>query len=351
MKIVRAIRTGRIVPRKPASEKPRFYNLWGDDEQPREDHIMQVPAPKMKLPDHDESYNPPEEYLPTEEEIKEWEELDPEDRPKNYLPQKFNSLRQVPAYNRFIQERFERCLDLYLAPRVRKNRLNIDPDSLIPKLPSPKDLQPFPTQQSISYEGHTGRIRCFSLDPVGLYMVSGSDDNTVKLWEISTGRCLKTWKFESVIHSVAWNPNRELCVFAVSIGHGNVILIAPPRIGSPEQITLTDQYFQQGYAAMSTGGDDKDAKNPIPWVKPSEDDQENLGYRVQLSHTQAVKQITWHRKGDYFSTVAPDAKNLAVLIHQITKYQSQAPFRKLKGLVQRVMFHPIKPLFFVAVST
>ncbi|KAG2175431.1 hypothetical protein INT43_001078 [Umbelopsis isabellina] len=348
MKIVRAIRTGRIVPRKPASEKPRFYNLWGDDEQPREDHIMQVPAPKMKLPDHDESYNPPEEYLPTEEEIKEWEELDPEDRPKNYLPQKFNSLRQVPAYNRFIQERFERCLDLYLAPRVRKNRLNIDPDSLIPKLPSPKDLQPFPTQQSISYEGHTGRIRCFSLDPVGLYMVSGSDDNTVKLWEISTGRCLKTWKFDSVIHSVAWNPNRELCVFAVSVGHGNVILIAPPRIGSPEQTTLTDQYFQQGYAAMSTAGDDKDAKNPIPWVKPSEEDQENLGYRVQLSHTQAVKQITWHRKGDYFATVAPDAKNLAVLIHQITKYQSQAPFRKLKGLVQRVMFHPIKPLFFVA---
>jgi ribosome biogenesis protein ERB1 len=240
---------------------------------------------------------------------------------------------------------------LYLAPRVRKNRLNIDPDSLIPKLPSPKDLQPFPTQQSISYEGHTGRIRCFSIDPVGLYMVSGSDDNTVKLWEISTGRCLKTWKFDSVIHSVAWNPNRELCVFAVSIGHGNVILIAPPRIGSPEQITLTDQYFQQGYAAMSTSGDDKDDKNPIPWIKPSEEDQETLGYKVQLSHTQAVKQITWHRKGDYFSTVAPDAKNLAVLIHQITKYQSQAPFRKLKGLVQRVMFHPIKPLFFVAVST
>jgi ribosome biogenesis protein ERB1 len=49
---------------------------------------MLVPAPKMKLPEHDESYNPPEEYLPTEEEIKEWEELDLEDRPKNYLPKK-----------------------------------------------------------------------------------------------------------------------------------------------------------------------------------------------------------------------------------------------------------------------
>ncbi|CAO3661576.1 unnamed protein product [Umbelopsis ramanniana] len=349
MKIVRAIRTGRIVPRKPATEKPRFYNLWGDEDEPREDHIMHIPAPKMKLPEHDESYNPPEEYLPSEQEIKEWKDLDPEDRPKNYLPAKYNSLRQVPAYGKFIQERFERCLDLYLAPRVRKNRLNIDPDSLIPKLPSPKDLQPFPTQQSISYEGHTGRIRCFSLDPVGLYMISGSDDQTVRLWEISTGRCLNTWTFDGVIHSIAWNPNRDLCMFAVSVGHGMVTLITPPRIGSPEQISLTDEYIQQGYAAMSTAGnDDKEARNPIPWIKPNGADQEKLGYRVHLSHTQAVKQITWHRKGDYFSTVAPDAKNLAVLIHQITKYQTQAPFRKLKGLVQRVMFHPTKPLFFVA---
>ncbi|KAG2183919.1 hypothetical protein INT44_008930 [Umbelopsis vinacea] len=349
MKIVRAIRTGRIVPRKPATEKPRFYNLWGDEDEPREDHIMHIPAPKMKLPEHDESYNPPEEYLPSEQEIQAWKDLDPEDRPKNYLPTKYNSLRQVPAYGRFIQERFERCLDLYLAPRVRKNRLNIDPDSLIPKLPSPKDLQPFPTQQSISYEGHTGRIRCFSLDPIGLYMISGSDDQTVRLWEIATGRCLNTWTFDGVIQSIAWNPNRDLCMFAVSVGHGNVTLITPPRIGSPEQISLTDEYIQQGYAAMSTAAsDDKEARNPIPWIKPNVSDQEKLGYRVHLSHTQAVKQITWHRKGDYFATVAPDAKNLAVLIHQITKYQTQAPFRKLKGLVQRVMFHPTKPLFFVA---
>ncbi len=33
---------------------------------------LHVPAPKMALPGHAESYNPPEEYLPDEEEIKEW---------------------------------------------------------------------------------------------------------------------------------------------------------------------------------------------------------------------------------------------------------------------------------------
>ena len=44
----------------------------------------------------------------------------------------------MPAYGTYIKEMFDRCLDLYLAPRVRKMRLNIDPDSLLPSLPDPK---------------------------------------------------------------------------------------------------------------------------------------------------------------------------------------------------------------------
>lgn len=52
-----------------------------------------------------------------------WEQQDPEDRKYPCLPRKFSSLRQVPAYSRFIHERFERCLDLYLCPRQRKMRV------------------------------------------------------------------------------------------------------------------------------------------------------------------------------------------------------------------------------------
>lgn len=34
---------------------------------------MHIPAPKMPLPGHAESYRPPKEYLFTEEEQKQWE--------------------------------------------------------------------------------------------------------------------------------------------------------------------------------------------------------------------------------------------------------------------------------------
>ena len=156
MKLVKAIKEGRILPYKPPEEREKeeedkeeqYFDIWSD-EQPRPPNVMHIPAPKTAPPGYDESYNPPPEYLPTEDEKKKWDETEPEEREKEYLPQKYDSLRRTPAYSNLVKERFERCLDLYLAPRVRKSRLNIDPTSLLPKLPRPEELRPFPTVASI----------------------------------------------------------------------------------------------------------------------------------------------------------------------------------------------------------
>ena len=67
----------------------------------------------MPPPGHAESYNPPEEYLPSEEDLKNWEALDENDRPYGALiPQKFNNLRTVGAYKHSVKEvseRFKSC--------------------------------------------------------------------------------------------------------------------------------------------------------------------------------------------------------------------------------------------------
>ena len=83
--------------------------------------------------------------------------LDDDDKPE-FTPAAFDSLRQVPMYASFIKERFERCLDLYLCPRSKKKRINVDPQSLVPKLPKPQDLQPFPTTLLLCYTGHTSKV-------------------------------------------------------------------------------------------------------------------------------------------------------------------------------------------------
>lgn len=51
------------------------------------------------------------------------QEETPWKRKLHYVPQKYSSLRQVPAYPKFIKERFTRCMDLYLCPRARKMRV------------------------------------------------------------------------------------------------------------------------------------------------------------------------------------------------------------------------------------
>lgn len=71
MKLVRAIREGRILPYKTPEEREReeeeqeetHFDLW-QNEEPQAPNPMHIPAPKLAPPGYDLSYNPPEEYLP-----------------------------------------------------------------------------------------------------------------------------------------------------------------------------------------------------------------------------------------------------------------------------------------------
>lgn len=216
MKIVRAIRQGRILPNKPktSTTEPRFYNIWSE---PSADHPPPLPAPKPRLPTNAESYNPPEEYLPTEEERKKWEETDKRDRDRDFLPQKYSALRLVPAYNQFIQERFSRQLDLYLAPRIQRKRLNINPDDLIPKLPSPSSLKPFPNYRSLRFVHEGANARCVSVSPDGAWVASGDEQGVVCLWETLVGREVKRWKFDGKVGAIQWCPRTDVSFFVIGV--------------------------------------------------------------------------------------------------------------------------------------
>jgi ribosome biogenesis protein ERB1 len=216
MKIVRAIRQGRIVPNKPKSTKKlEFYAIWSDQSSSLQQ--PPPPPPKPRLPTNSESYNPPEEYLPTEEERKEWEAKDSDDREHNYLPQKYSSLRLVPAYDNFIKERFNRQLDLYLAPRIQRVKLNIDPKSLIPKLPSPSTLKPFPNYKSLTFTHTKGRVRCVSTSPDGYWVASGDEGGVVSLWELNVGREVRRWSYNDKITAIEWCPRTDVSLFVVGV--------------------------------------------------------------------------------------------------------------------------------------
>ncbi|BEI89541.1 uncharacterized protein CcaverHIS019_0209030 [Cutaneotrichosporon cavernicola] len=350
MKIVRAIRAGRIVPGKPAAEKPKVYGIWSEADQPHADHAMYMPAPQLPPPRTAESYNPPEEYIPTEEERKEWEEMDKEDRKTDFLPAKYDALRKVPGYKNLVQEKFERCLDLYLAPRTRKVKLNIDPESLIPKMPAPRELRPFPTTGCVQYR-HPGstRVRCVSLSPTGDWLASGSEDGVVRLWDVGNGREVWRWNLKGgAVQTVAWSPNADEALL-LALVEGRIVLLSPLALVAPAVAAATLTHANVGFAssAASTKTTGKTGTEAIKWVRPGETQRER-GELVYVDVPGTPRAAAWHRKGDYFATVASEAANKSVLIHQLGKHASQSPFRKTQGTVQRVAFHPSKPWFFAA---
>jgi ribosome biogenesis protein ERB1 len=399
---VKAIRKGWIKldeekeKEKKAKEATRWYLLWDEQKEETEEEaakkkregLMRAPPPKMKLPSHVQSYRPPAEYLLSAEEQKAWEEMDRTDRLTAFLPQSFDRLLHVPHYPKNIRERFERCLDLYLCPRIAAKPLRVpNKEALLPKLPKPRELKPFPTTLAVQYLGHTKRIKGISVSPTGQWLVSGGDDKTLRVWHVETGRCMRVWKFAGKVFSVSWNPNPELNIIAAAVEDIGVVLVNP-RLGSEEQIEAMD-------VALTSRSDSSPAENGVKWQKMEEKDLFESGVRLQVTSSKDTKLVTWHGKGDYLSSVAPEAGRQSVMIHRLSQHQTQTPFKKnkvggplffpallavpsllslsainspnsiplpaflsppcllllfKKGMVSCVRFHPTKPLFFVATA-
>lgn len=369
--------TGKIRDMRDAKNKedPNApFMLWQgdeDDELAMRKGPQHLAPPKLPPPGHAESYIPPDEYLPTEEDLKEWEKLDPKDRPYGLLvPKKHQNLRSVGSYKYSVREAFERCLDLYLCPRIMKRRLNIDPESLVPKLPKASDLRPFPTAKCIEYktpyEGEVVPIiRSVSPSPDGQYMASGASDGFVRLWEVQTGRLLQSWNVSKLVSAfdsesedgatlpvvvVEWNPNKQHHCLVAAVG--NFIVLIATGTGDKTSSEITEALLADAQA----GGNVTSAKalKVVKWKvlesneNPVSSFARQSGPVAAVVTTKEIASVRWHRKGDYFVTVAPKAGASAVLIHQLSKGNSQQPFSKSKGEAQLACFHPSKPFLFVA---
>lgn len=394
VKLVRGMRAGTItrpseIARNAQHEEGLYqYDVWANFEpKTREEmtkserarDIMRVPAPKPSLPSHSESYNAPAEYLPSEEEVKQWKESSFEERHTSYLPTKYTSLRQVPLYENFIKERFERCLDLYLAVRVLRDQRRTAPEDLAPDLPSPKELRPFPTDIVSTFGPLPSRARSIDVHPSGQWLLSGSDDACVRLWEVGTGRLQHVWDLSTLvkkiddivppISTISWSPREGAFVFAAAIGYSIVIIGAASAMGiateetdmtlepsehaKPSEKTLDameaagimweDRNFagsgDEGQAGIRNGDDEEGISEGSEGVKcPT----------VLISHPKPLRTLSWHKRGDYIACVGKDGSGGAVAIHRLTHRSTQIPFKKKTAQVQAVKFHPTRPFFLVA---
>lgn len=353
LRIVRAIRNGWVkIGDAKASEEKKLYDLWQGDggktlaemtkaERARE--LLKAPPPKAALPSHDESYNPPPEYLPTPDEAREWKENPhPEDRTRSFLPQKYDSMRHVPGFKDSVRERFERCLDLYLAVRVRKQRMNIeDPSSLLPTLPDPRDLRPFPTKLGSLYGISEPHCESIAVHPGGQWLLTGSSDGNLRVYEVGTTRRFALIPVGSSkdgvvgISSVSWLPRKDMFVCAVT--SGKIVLI----LSLEDSLQIDGGRIQK----LLVGGEDVANSN---WIVKRRSEAGRIE-EVEVAQARAPKWLTWHSGGDYFATINEDHTGSSAVLHRISSGRSHSPFKgKASSGLQTAEFHPNKPFFFLA---
>ena len=390
VKLVRALRKGWIKPRDrdaklrdPEAEMfggpPRDFLMWGDDgalvgsDLPGNAGIAPLPAPKVPLPGHGDSYNPPAEYLAIEEEkeketgekkAEDGEDENDDDGENERKKKFFDSLRSVPAYADFVRERFERCLDLYLCPRAKKRTPHVDDAAtLLPDLPSPQDLRPFPRRlaarlrdcgassssaapgdaasaAAASASAPLPALRGVALDPRGQWVAAAGDAGIVAFWDARTGRLAGRVDLNASgggggkkkkgsggvggggddegnksstarVDGLSWRPGpagSRAPLLAAAVGDCIVLLAPPETVCTPAQREGAEEALRAGLEAATRARKESaaaaDAASPATpvgrWSRhPSSSSSSSSISSLSIDLGFRVKHLAWHAAGDY----------------------------------------------------
>ena len=221
-----------------------------------------------------------------------------------------------------------------------KKKINVeDPNALIPDLPSPEDLKPFPTQVSIDFKFHETCVRTISISPNGLYLASGDESGNVVIWNTRTSKIMRKYSLpHKVIDNVAWCPSTESCLL-LAANEDNVHVFAP-GLYAQDINESTRNVLRQ---AKKEYVEDSKA-NVCKWIFKNDHRGEPM---ITMEFKNVISKLVWHVKGDYFASMAHNVQMTSqVLIHSIARATTQKPFSQTKGIVTCVAFHPTKPNFF-----
>lgn len=107
------------------------------------------------------------------------------------------------------------------------------------------------------------------------------------VWEIATGRCMKTFSFEGVVRWVEWCPNKSLCLLAVA-ADSDVMLINP-GVGDKLIIEKTDLLLSESPDQCDYHPSER-IQGAVQW-EPVDEDKWEKGIRILIRHFKNVNQV------------------------------------------------------------
>lgn len=78
-----------------------------------------------------------------------------------------------------------------------------------------------------TYSGHNGTVWTCDVDSTSTLLITGSADNSLRLWRVADGTCLKVWDFPTAVKRVAWSEDDKkiLAITEQRMGHAGTIRI------------------------------------------------------------------------------------------------------------------------------
>ena len=95
-------------------------------------------------------------------------------------------------------------------PESQVNKLEITPDKQGLAAAGNPSLRLFDlaTGSAVSYEGHTNNITAIGFHRDGKWLFTGSEDGTIKIWDVRAPGCQREYESVCDINSVALHPNQ-----------------------------------------------------------------------------------------------------------------------------------------------
>ncbi len=188
--------------------------------------------------------------------------------------------------------------------------------------------------QLVVQTGHSGSIKSIAFSPNGKLLASGSEDKTIKLWDINSGNQLKTFPNSSDVESVSFSPNSK---FLASVGKDKIVRLWNVLDGKELRTFTSNTYEFSGVRSVFFNSDGKILSLESGDGTLENWDAENGKYlKTQTTKPNNVDTISYSPNGKTLATVNFDAIKL-------WDVNSQKEIRTLtghSGLIEAITFSP-----------
>gem|GEM_PF-1685194 len=154
--------------------------------------------------------------------------------------------RLLLMQSRYISEKAIGCVndgDSYLAVRMLLNVLpaNLEEPERPFSFEAEQALYKAAEKNNAILRGHEKAVNSIAVSPDGKYLISGSEDNTVKIWDIKSGRCMKSVDgCGGTVTAVGFTPDGKYYAYGTGKDRGSDAVVIIRDIRTDEIFRTVD---------------------------------------------------------------------------------------------------------------